>query len=199
MGLLDLLLRMKPSSRRIRRILILGLDNAGKTCILKKLSDDDTSNTMPTQGFNIKTLTAGRLKLNVWDIGGQDSIRHYWRQYFGETDVLVFVIDTSDMQRVEEAKSELHHILEEEKLTGVPLLVFANKQDILGAVTADEITTILGLNDVSNRHWQVQPCSAKTGDGLDMGVTWIVEELERNAPGRKGSMKTPFSSPDKVK
>ncbi|KAH9578231.1 Small GTPase superfamily [Trypanosoma melophagium] len=180
MGILDILLKLKPSSRRLRSILILGLDNAGKTCILKKLSDDDTSKTMPTQGFNIKTLTAGRLKLSVWDIGGQQSIRHYWRHYFGETDVLIFVIDAADMQRLEEAQKELHHILEEEKLMSVPLLVFANKQDLLGAVSADEVATILHLTDVKDRYWHVQPCSAKTGENLDMGVAWIVEQLRKN-------------------
>ncbi|ORC85587.1 ADP-ribosylation factor 3 [Trypanosoma theileri] len=177
MGVLDLLVRLKPTSRRLRSILILGLDNAGKTCILKKLSDDDTSKTMPTQGFNIKTLTAGRLKLSVWDIGGHQSIRQYWRHYFGETDVLIFVIDAADLQRLEEAQKELHHILEEEKLKNIPLLVFANKQDLLGAVSADEVATILRLNDVKDRSWHIQPCSAKTGENLDVGVAWIVEQL----------------------
>ncbi|RNF02398.1 ADP-ribosylation factor 3 [Trypanosoma rangeli] len=183
MGLLDLFFRLKPFHRD-RSILIIGLDNAGKTCIFKKLSDDDTLNTMQTQGFNIKILAVGRLKLSVWDIGGQKSIRQYWRYYFGDMDALIFVIDAFDMQRVEEAKLELYHILEEEKLAGVPLLLFANKQDILGAVTAEDLITVLQLNEVQGRKWRVQSCSAKTGEGLDVGVAWVVEQLRCNAPLR---------------
>lgn len=60
------------------RVLVLGLDNSGKTTILKKLSDEDITTIMPTQGFNIKSLVRDGFKLNVWDIGGQKAIRPYW-------------------------------------------------------------------------------------------------------------------------
>ena len=70
---------------------MLGLDNSGKTTILKKLSEEDISHIMPTQGFNIKSLMHEGFKLNVWDIGGQKSIRPYWRNYFDQTDALVYV------------------------------------------------------------------------------------------------------------
>ena len=70
-------------------MLVLGLDNSGKTTILKKLSDEDITQIMPTQGFNIKSLMHDGFKLNVWDIGGQKSIRPYWRNYYDQTDALV--------------------------------------------------------------------------------------------------------------
>ena len=78
-------------------------------------------------------------KLNVWEIGGQKSIRPYWKNYFDQTDALTYVVDSSNSRRMEETGLELDQLLNEEKLDGVPLLVFANKQDFLNAISADEI------------------------------------------------------------
>merc|ERR1712188_235915 len=100
MGLLSLLRTLKRSETEVR-ILMLGLDNSGKTSILKKLSDEDINHITPTQGFNIKSLLHEGFKLNVWDIGGQKSIRPYWSNYFDACDALVFVIDSSDRRRLE--------------------------------------------------------------------------------------------------
>jgi ADP-ribosylation factor-like protein 3 len=88
MGLLSLLRKLKKSDREAR-ILVLGLDNSGKTTLLKRISDEEISHVMPTQGFNIKSVMQNDFKLNVWDIGGQKSIRPYWRNYFDQTDGLV--------------------------------------------------------------------------------------------------------------
>ena len=112
---------------------MLGLDNSGKTTILKKLSDEDITHIMPTQGFNIKSLMHDGFKLNVWDIGGQKSIRPYWRNYFDQTDALIYVIDSADRRRMEETGVELQSLLDEERLAHVPLLVMANKQDLLSS------------------------------------------------------------------
>jgi len=101
------LLRKLKRTDNEARILVLGLDNSGKTTILKKLSEEDISHIMPTQGFNIKSLMQDGFKLNVWDIGGQKSIRPYWRNYFDQTDALVYVIDSADSRRMEETATEL--------------------------------------------------------------------------------------------
>lgn len=90
MGLLSLLRKLKKNDNEAR-ILILGLDNAGKTSCLKKLSDEDITHITPTTGFNIKTVLHQGFKLNVWDIGGQKSIRPYWRNYYDNTDALVWI------------------------------------------------------------------------------------------------------------
>ena len=129
---------MKRDEREAR-ILVLGLDNAGKTTILRALSDEDITHITPTQGFNIKSLIHEGFKLNVWDIGGQSTIRPYWRNYFDHTDALVYVIDSADRRRITECSQELTTLLTEEKLAGIPLLVFANKQDLLQALPADEV------------------------------------------------------------
>merc|ERR1712226_420826 len=101
-------------------------DNAGKTTILKKMSEEDISHIMPTQGFNIKSLVHEGFKLNVWDIGGQKTIRPYWSNYFEQADALVFVVDSGDQRRLEESCQELKELLVEDKPGGCPLLVFAN-------------------------------------------------------------------------
>jgi len=159
------------------RILMLGLDNAGKTSILKRLSDEDITHIMPTQGFNIKSLLHEGFKLNVWDIGGQKTIRPYWKNYFENTDALIYVVDSSDRRRVEEAAQELAELLEEDKLTGIPVLVFANKQDLVSAVPKEELVEELQLMGIKDRPWQIQPSSAKTGVGLQEGMEWTVKQI----------------------
>lgn len=135
---------------------------------------------MPTQGFNIKSLMHSEFKLNVWDIGGQKSIRPYWRNYFDQTDALVYVIDSADRRRMEETGVELQQLLEEEKLAGVPLLIFANKQDLINAATEEELTVGLNLHVIRGREWTAMPCSAKTGDGLQEGMEWIVNRMNES-------------------
>jgi len=182
MGLLTLLRRLKKDDKEAR-ILVLGLDNAGKTTILKKLSDEDISHIMPTQGFNIKTLARDNFKLNVWDIGGQKSIRPYWRNYFDQTDALVYVIDSADKRRMPETGVELGQLLDEEKLDGIPLLVFANKQDLMNALPASEISTGLNLVTIRDREWQIQACSAKTKEGLQEGLEWLISIINNKDEG----------------
>eukprot|EP00161_Ancyromonas_sigmoides_P026239 TRINITY_DN902_c2_g1_i1.p2 TRINITY_DN902_c2_g1~~TRINITY_DN902_c2_g1_i1.p2 ORF type:complete len:180 (-),score=73.37 TRINITY_DN902_c2_g1_i1:161-700(-) len=177
MGLLGLLRKIKRKDNECR-ILLLGLDNAGKTTALKQLSEEDVSHIMPTQGFNIKSLKHESFKLNVWDIGGQKSIRPYWRNYFDSSDGLIYVIDSTDRRRLEETGCELALLLEEEKLAGVPLLVFANKQDLINALPANEIANDLDLVGIRDRQWQIQPCSAKTGEGLQEGMEWMVKAID---------------------
>jgi ADP-ribosylation factor-like protein 3 len=145
---------------------------------------------MPTQGFNIKSLVKDGFKLNVWDVGGQREIRPYWRNYFDNTDALVYVIDSADAARLEEVNDELSRLLrEEDKLAGVPLLVFANKQDLLSALSAADISVGLNLHMIKDRAWQIQACSAKTSEGLQEGMEWLVKIVgERSgAAGRAGA------------
>jgi ADP-ribosylation factor-like protein 3 len=102
----------------------------------------------------------------------------YWRNYFDSSDGLIYVIDSTDRRRLEETGCELALLLEEEKLAGVPLLVFANKQDLINALPANEIANDLDLVGIRDRQWQIQPCSAKTGEGLQEGMEWMVKAID---------------------
>lgn len=176
MGLMTILRKIKEKSRAMR-LLILGLDNAGKTTVVKKVNGEDIDKISPTLGFNIKTLYYNDYELNVWDVGGQVTIRSYWRNYFEATDGLIWVIDSTDKMRMNDCKKELHSLLKQEKLCGATLLIFCNKQDLEGALTASEIRDYLELDKISTRHWALIPCSAKTGEGLIEGIDWMVADI----------------------
>ena len=176
MGLLKILKKTKEKEKEIR-LLILGLDNAGKTTILKKYNGEDIDKISPTLGFNIKTLHYQDFKLNVWDVGGQTTIRSYWRNYFEQTDGLIWVVDSTDKMRLEDCKKELQSLLKQEKLVGATLLIFCNKQDIEGALNVNEIKEFLDLEKMVTRHWGIIPCIAKTGEGLLEGIDWLVYDI----------------------
>merc|ERR1711941_32686 len=106
-------------------------------------------------------------------MGGQKSIRPYWSNYFEATDALIYVVDSSDGRRLEESCQELVELLAEDKLASVPLLVFANKQDLLQAVDAPSVTEALKLGGIADRTWTIQACSAKEGTGLNEGMEWL--------------------------
>ena len=119
-------------------------------------------------------------QLNLWDVGGQKSIRAYWRNYFESTDGLIWVVDSSDRHRIELCKQELSNLLYQERLAGASLLILANKQDVAGALSSQEIAQLLGVDTddrYKNRHWSIQGCSAVTGDGLVDGINWVVDDI----------------------
>ena len=178
MGLLTILKKIKQKEKEVR-VLILGLDNAGKTTILKKFMGEAIDTISPTLGFNIQTLEYGGYKLNVWDVGGQKTIRSYWRNYFESTDGLIWVVDSADRRRLRDCRDELMALLTQEKLAGATVLIFANKQDLAGALTGEEISEALGLHAdaFATRHWAVHPCSAVTGDGLVEGIDWMINDV----------------------
>merc|ERR1712087_566259 len=128
--------------------LMFGLDAAGKTTMGYKLKLGEVVTTIPTIGFNVETVEYKNLSLNVWDVGGQDKIRPLWRYYYQGTQGLIFVVDSNDRDRVEDARQELSKILDEEEMRDAALLVFANKQDLPNAMPAAEVTEKLGLHNM---------------------------------------------------
>ncbi|CAB0034235.1 unnamed protein product [Trichogramma brassicae] len=179
MGLLSILKKLRANPEKELRILLLGLDNAGKTTILRFLANEDITQVTPTQGFNIKSIHTDGFKLNVWDIGGARKIRPYWRNYFENTDVLIYVIDSADLNRLEETGEELSELLTEDKLRGVPVLVYANKQDVAQSVTAAQIAESLGLPHIKDRDWQIQSCVATDGKGIKEGLEWACKNVKK--------------------
>ncbi|XP_053416977.1 ADP-ribosylation factor-like protein 2 isoform X3 [Nycticebus coucang] len=163
MGLLTILKKMKQKERELR-LLMLGLDNAGKTTILKKFNGEDIDTISPTLGFNIKTLEHRGFKLNIWDVGGQKSLRSYWRNYFESTDGLIWVVDSADRQRMEDCQRELQSLLVEERLAGATLLIFANKQDLPGALSSNAIREM--AKQAQRNYVTTQGHTASLGTGL---------------------------------
>mmetsp|Transcript_10795 Transcript_10795/g.11195 ORF Transcript_10795/g.11195 Transcript_10795/m.11195 type:complete len:122 (+) Transcript_10795:1-366(+) len=113
----------------------------------------------------------------MWDIGGQTTIRSYWRNYFEQTDGVVWVVDSSDKLRLKDCKEELHNLLKQDKLAGSTLLVLCNKQDIEGALKTSEIMEILELNLITTRHWMIMGCSAIKSEGVQKGLEWILDDI----------------------
>ncbi|CAH8459860.1 unnamed protein product [Schistosoma margrebowiei] len=159
------------------RILMVGLDAAGKTTILYRLKLGEVVTTIPTIGFNVETVEYRNISFTVWDVGGQDKIRPLWRHYFQNTQGLIFVVDSNDTDRIGEAKDELFRMLQEDELRDTLLLVFANKQDLPNALKPTELTDKLGLHQLRNRTWYIQGTCATNSSGLFEGLDWLCQNL----------------------
>ncbi|CAN0897291.1 Chloroplast stem-loop binding protein of 41 kDa b, chloroplastic [Linum grandiflorum] len=177
MGLSFTKLFSRLFAKKEMRILMVGLDAAGKTTILYKLKLGEIVTTIPTIGFNVETVEYKNISFTVWDVGGQDKIRPLWRHYFQNTQGLIFVVDSNDRDRVVEARDELHRMLNEDELRDAVLLVFANKQDLPNAMNAAEITDKLGLHSLRQRHWYIQSTCATSGEGLYEGLDWLSNNI----------------------
>merc|ERR1712194_538733 len=156
---------------------MVGLDAAGKTTILYKLKLGEVVTTIPTIGFNVETVEYKNIAFTVWDVGGQDKIRPLWRHYYTNTEGIIFVVDSNDRDRVDEARDELNRMLSEDELRDAVLLVIANKQDLPHAMPAAEVSEKLGLHNVQRHKWFIQSACATTGDGLYEGLDWLSQTL----------------------
>jgi ADP-ribosylation factor-like protein 2 len=182
MGFLSILRKVKQREKEVR-IILLGLDNAGKTTVVKKFNGEPIEAISPTLGFDIRTFEHRGMRLNVSDVGGQKSIRSYWRNYFEATDGVVWVVDAADDRRLDQTEAELAELLRAEKLAGASLLVFVNKVDLLPQAQQQRgscpaaVHLRAALAGVTNRHWRIVPCSAVTGEGLAEGMDWLVDDI----------------------
>jgi len=177
MGLAFTKIWQRFAGKQEMRILMVGLDAAGKTTILYRLRLGEVVTTIPTIGFNVETVEYNNLSFTVWDVGGQEKIRPLWRHYYNGSNGLIYVVDSNDRDRVEDAREELSKILNEDEMRDAALLVFANKQDLPNSMTAAEMTEKLGLHTVRNRQWFIQSACATTGDGLYEGLDWLSRVL----------------------
>ena len=158
---------------------MLGLDNAGKTSILYKMCLGETILTVPTVGFNLETIENENLKLYIWDIGGQTSIRGYWESYFFQTDLLIFVIDYSDHDRFELAKLELMKLEASEFLKNANILILANKADKPNCMSLEEVSSILDqVLHHEKRNWAIFETSAINNKGIQESLQWILQNID---------------------
>ena len=164
-------------SKKEIRILMVGLDAAGKTTILHQLGKKGEVKTLPTIGFNVESLDYKNLNFIVFDLGGADKMRLLFRHYYQNTKGLIFVVDSHDRDRIEEAAEELKKMLAEEELKDCCVLIMANKQDLNDALSTDEVTKALGMESLKERTWFVQGTSGITGQGLEEGLNWMASVL----------------------
>ena len=154
--------------KKSARILLLGLDAAGKTTMLYKMKLNEVMSTVPTIGFNVEEVKYKNLTMNIWDVGGQTKIRKLWRHYYQGTDALVYVVDSADRERMEEAREELMAVLRDDLMRDVSLRVFANKCDMPNAMSVSELARAMSLPSLKQK-WFVQASNAITGDESDRG------------------------------
>eukprot|EP01026_Neomeris_dumetosa_P016404 TRINITY_DN1622_c0_g2_i1.p2 TRINITY_DN1622_c0_g2~~TRINITY_DN1622_c0_g2_i1.p2 ORF type:complete len:192 (-),score=19.32 TRINITY_DN1622_c0_g2_i1:252-827(-) len=164
---------------REMRVVMLGLDAAGKTTILYKLHIGEVLSTVPTIGFNVEKVQYKNVVFTVWDVGGQEKLRPLWRHYFNNTDALIFVVDSFDRERIQRATQEFKSIIDDPLMRNSAILVFANKQDMKGALTTAEICEALGLPELRGRKWHVQGSIATRGEGLYEGLDWLSNVLKQ--------------------
>ena len=172
------------------RIIMIGLNGAGKTSILYQLKLSDLVETIPTIGFNVEEIRYKSLNISIWDMGGnniiyENEVRKLWRHYYLEADGIIFVVDSTDKERFEQAKQALSLLIFDEELKGVPLLVYANKQDLNDAVYPNEIFEYLNLKNIKNNKWLLQGTSALNGSGIKEGFDWLGKELLKTKEKKK--------------
>jgi ADP-ribosylation factor protein 1 len=177
------------------RILMIGMitllfSRAHSSKVLMQLEDDRRQTTIPTIGFaetvkykNIKYVNPfwnlTNFSFTVWDVRGQDKIRALWRHYYNNTEGIIFVVDSNDRERINEAALELQKVLREDELRDATLLVLCNKQDLPNAISVAEVTDKLGLHSLRSRQWYIQAACATSGDGLYEGLDWLSQALKK--------------------
>mmetsp|Transcript_25557 Transcript_25557/g.33424 ORF Transcript_25557/g.33424 Transcript_25557/m.33424 type:complete len:194 (-) Transcript_25557:57-638(-) len=166
-------------------ILILGLDYAGKTTILEQLKGIfgrkpgiSPEKIPPTIGLNIGRLEINNCKITIWDLGGQVRMRSIWEKYYKDTHGMIFVIDSADVARFEEAKLAFDTLLHHPNLDEIPIMLMANKQDLPNAIHREDISVNFEEASVKSRSIRVQGASAITAQGLSEGMLWISEEAK---------------------
>jgi small GTP-binding protein len=168
-------------SKSARKILFFGLDNAGKTSIVNVLTGESPYAIAPTRGFNLRERQIGDTLFQIFDLGGQKSLRVHWRDYLAGTKGIIWVIDSADPRRMYETGVELAVLLNDDRTKGIPLLIMANKQDLVNALSPDDITVELELNLIRNRNWHIQGCSAverdRTKNGILDGLKWMEQQI----------------------
>ncbi|CAL1581495.1 unnamed protein product [Knipowitschia caucasica] len=170
-------------------IVLLGLDSAGKTTVLYRLKLNEFVNTVPTIGFNsekIRLSSAKGLSVHLWDVGGQEKLRPLWRSYSRGADGIIYVVDSVDVERLEEARGELHKMAKLSENQGAPLLVIANKQDLPRSLPVGDVTKRLALEELGpHTAYHVQPACAIIGEGLHEGLEKLCHMIMKRRQSTK--------------
>ncbi|KFV05517.1 ADP-ribosylation factor-like 13B, partial [Tauraco erythrolophus] len=170
-------------------LIMVGLDNAGKTATVRGIQGESPEDVAPTVGFSKIDLKQGRFEVTIFDLGGGKRIRNIWRNYYAESYGVIFVVDSSDIARMEETKQAMIEVLNSPKISGKPVLVLANKQDREGALSEADVIESLSLEKLVNEHkclCQIEPCSAIMGCGkkidksIKKGLYWLLHIIAKD-------------------
>lgn len=185
MGLLDKISNLLSSKKKDANILVVGLDNSGKSSIINtlKFPESRTVSVNPTLGFSNEKFTVKSLNFNAYDMSGQGRYRNLWEHYYREADGIVYVIDSSDKMRFVVSKDELFSMLNHPdlKTKSIPILFLANKTDVKGACSTNEIKLELELDRISNKTWRVFESNVTNGSGIEAGFEWLAEQIKNSA------------------
>nr|XP_012621382.1 putative ADP-ribosylation factor-like protein 5C isoform X2 [Microcebus murinus] len=189
------------------KVIIVGLDNAGKTTILYQLLTKEVVHTCPTLGSNVEEVVLQKTHFLMWDIGGQEALRSTWNMYYSNTErpmgehsgqetrspkrkppltaplccqFIILVIDSTDRDRLLTTREELYKMLAHEALRDASVLIFANKQDVKDSMSTMEISQFLTLSAIKDHPWHIQGCCALTGEGLPAGLQWMQSRATAN-------------------
>ncbi|XP_052689351.1 uncharacterized protein LOC128167593 [Crassostrea angulata] len=169
------------SSGSPARVVMLGLDAAGKTTILYKIKLNEIVSTIPTIGFNVENVSPVKgVTFNVWDVGGQDKIRPHWRYYFQNAEGLMYVVDSNDRERILESREKLFGFLNSDEMRGVPVVVIANKQDLPNALSTFEVANLMSLHKMTSRKWHIQAACATHGEGIFEAMKELSSMVKEN-------------------
>lgn len=180
MGLLGLLKRLKLQSKQIQ-ICLLGLEGSGKTTIVRHLFNEPADDVRPSNGFEIRPLQIQDITISVYDVGGSQQNRSFWRNYFETSDVLIWVIDSTNRDKIEESRKELETLLQSDRNQSTPLLIVASKQDCQEPLSLQEISSYLGCCNDPRRQWNAIHCGNNDFSQLEKGLRWIIDVCFRQA------------------
>jgi len=185
MGFFSYLMSFLATKKQKVNILIVGLDNSGKTSIVERMklrsgsSSKGNAEVAPTVGFNVDEFVSGPLAFTVFDMSGAGRYRSLWEQHYKEARAIIFVVDSTDKIRLCVAKDELDALLSSEDVHEKPILIFANKSDIPTSLSPVDVAQGLSLEDIDDHPWQIVPSNALDGTGLQEGVDWLTGFLAK--------------------
>lgn len=180
--------RWREPARKVTLVMV-GLDNAGKTAAVRGIQGENPQDVAPTVGFSKVDLKQGKFEVTIFDLGGGKRIRDIWKNYYSESHGVVFVVDSSDVQRIQETRETMAQVLQHPRIAGKPVLVLANKQDLEGALAEADIIENLSLEKLVNENkclCQIEPCSAILGCGkkvdksIKKGLNWLLCNIAKD-------------------